>query len=362
MPLPAALAPLVQSLRPGSRIVSVTPLGPDRETDDAVRKAIGYGAPVRIDLVDSSGEATSIVLHLESANDFGHDRRSDRARSILEQFDDFGRVPRHVVALDVGAVTRNGELTSLRDWSELYLVTQWAEGTLYAEDLRAIARRGEVVPGDLERCDALVRTLCEIHSERGPRRAIYTRAIRDLVGNGEGIFGMVDGYPADAPAAPPARLCEIERRSVEWRWRLRDRHERLRRTHGDFHPFNVIFGASQDPTLLDASRGAWGDPADDVACMALNYVFFALQATSAGAWSRGLGALWRRFWEGYLARSGDAGILDVAAPFLAWRGLVMASPRWYPAVTFSARDRLLGLVERALDSPRFEPSWADELF
>jgi hypothetical protein len=32
--------------------------------------------------------------------------------------------------------------------------------------------------------------------------------------------------------------------------------------------------------------------------------------------------------RGYLERSGDRGMLEVAAPFLAFRGLVMANPLW----------------------------------
>jgi len=52
----------------------------------------------------------------------------------------------------------------------------------------------------------------------------------------------------------------------------------------------------------------------------------------------------------------------VAAPFLAWRGLVLASPRWYPELPPSARQALLGWIERALDAPSFDPDSAEELF
>jgi hypothetical protein len=94
--------------------------------------------------------------------------------------------------------------------------------------------------------------------------------------------------------------------------------------------------------------------------MAINYVFFALGAP--GAWQGGLGSLWGLFWSRYLDRTGDDGLLEVVAPFLAWRALVLSSPRWYPAFDAGARDRLLGLAERALDAPRFDPRWAAELF
>jgi hypothetical protein len=47
---------------------------------------------------------------------------------------------------------------------------------------------------------------------------------------------------------------------------------------------------------------------------------------------------------------------------LAWRGLVVANPVFYPALSPRARDRLLGFVERVLEAGALEPSWAEELF
>ena len=91
----------------------------------------------------------------------------------------------------------------------------------------------------------------------------------------------------------------------------------------------------------------------------MNYVFFA--AEHRGAWARGLGPLWRRFWDGYLAASGDAEVLETAPPFLAWRALVVASPRFYPHLAAPARDLLLSLAERALDAGRLDLDLPDRL-
>ena len=112
--------------------------------------------------------------------------------------------------------------------------------------------------------------------------------------------------------------------------------------------------------LLDASRGSEGDAADDVTCLAVNFPFFALGAD--GAWQGALRGLWTRFWDEYLAGSGDRELLEVAPPFLAWRALVLANPRWYPAVDPGARDRLLSFVERALDRGRLDLDDVEALF
>ena len=130
-------------------------------------------------------------------------------------------------------------------------------------------------------------------------------------------------------------------------------------THGDFHPFNVVFGDGLELTTLDASRGCRGDPADDVTAMAINYLFFAVD--SPGAWSGGLRQLWYRFWQGYLEQTGDRELLSVAAPFLAWRALVVCNPRFYPNLSERGRAALLGLALRALAAPRFDVEAAEGL-
>jgi Phosphotransferase enzyme family len=357
---PPGLRDRLARLLPGFQIVRVEPLSPDATARSPTAKAVGYGVPLRITLEEPSGGRRLLVFRTAAPNDFGHDRRSDRAQQMLLAYDTFGVPPRHVEALDVGAIGQDGRLVSVRDCGEFYLLTSYAAGQIYAQDLRRIASEGEIRSGDMDRCRALARYLVALHAQRGGRPALYARAVRDLVGHGEGVFGIVDGYPDGVPAAPPERLRAIEARCLDWRWRLRGKSGRLARTHGDFHPFNILFDEGDELAILDTSRGSQGDPADDVVCMAINYVFFALEKPSA--WHLGLGALWDRFWEEYLRGTGDAELLEVAAPFLAWRGLVLACPHWYPALAAEARDRLLGFIEGALGEPRFDPACAHALF
>jgi hypothetical protein len=354
-----AIAELTKNLFPGTRLISVEALGPDTSRA-STEKVGGYSLPLKIALQDGDGSQRYLVFRTATPNEFGHDRRSDRAQAMLLSYDTFGEVPNHVQAVDVGAIMADGGLRSLRGSGEFYLLTSFAEGNLYSEDLRRIAQQGRTDPMDEKRCRALSNYLVNLHSTRFSDGQSYRRAVRDLIGHGEGIFGIVDSYPSGVPAAPLSRLNRIEEICLTWRWRLRGRENRLRRTHGDFHPFNIVFGEGTQFTALDASRGCRGDPADDVTALAINYIFFALD--SPGAWERGLGHLWRTFWSSYLESSTDSQLLQVAAPFLAWRGLVLSNPRFYPGLSKGARDSLLALVERALGEGEFDPAFAEDIF
>ncbi len=105
-------------------------------------KVAGYGRPVKVVLQDRAGRRRALVWRTASPNEFGHDRRADRAAEMIEAYDDFALVPRHVTAVDLGVIAADGALASVHGAGETYLVTTYASGTTYAEDLRRIAADG----------------------------------------------------------------------------------------------------------------------------------------------------------------------------------------------------------------------------
>ena len=95
-------------------------------------------------------------------------------------------------------------------------------------------------------------------------------------------MGLTDSYPPlPRRIFPAALLEEIEHQCVRWRWKLKPLTHRLRQVHGDFHPWNILFQEGVEFGVLDRSRGEWGEPADDVTCLTLNYLFFSLQSQRA---------------------------------------------------------------------------------
>jgi Ser/Thr protein kinase RdoA (MazF antagonist) len=331
------------------RIEDVRPLG-----DDGGDKAWGYGVPLRLTL--KGAPVREVVVHTVSPGRGGHDTLADRASEALLAFETFNALPRHVRALDVGAILDDGSRVSLARAREVFFVTAYGEGTPYFHDLDRIARDGAVDERDGRRVDALAETLARIHGEKRDAPETYRRKLRQLVGHDECIAGLVDTYDrgeVDAFASR-AQLVSIEQRCVAWRHRLKAFAHRLARVHGDFHPWNLLFADDERlPTLLDRSRGAYGEPADDVAALAVNYLVRALYRD--GGLRGPFGDLWTRFFRTYLDRTRDEEMGQVIPPFLVWRLLVLASPLWYPSFEPAFRRRLFGVMDALLSVERLDP-------
>ena len=88
--------------------------------------------------------------------------------------------------------------------------------------------------------------------------------------------------------------------------------------------------------------------------MSVNYLVFSL--CRSGKLQGPLELVFRSFWDSYCEASGDQAVTDTAAPFFAFRGLVLASPVWYPKLPTEVRRTIFRFVENVLNSSRFEPA------
>ncbi|MEM3665957.1 MAG: phosphotransferase [Candidatus Bathyarchaeia archaeon] len=335
-----------------AKVLRFFPLGAEKESKAGKDlKGFGYGVPYVIEFC-IEGEVKRVVLETMRPEGFGHEHFSDRAQVLLWQHSTFNKLPQHVRSIDVGAFTGNGEsLKSLGDCREFFILTELVEGRPYHIDLDRIKETGQLTELDERRCLALSDYLVEIHKIKQEAPWLYVRRARELVGHGECIMGLLDSYPPLLDFINESDLIEIEKNCVVWRWILKRKTHRLSQVHGDFHPWNLLFRNGTDFTVLDRSRGEWGEPADDVAAMTINYIFYSLQ--KYGELSGAFDYLFHLFWDNYLRKTDDFEILEVVQPFFAWRGLVVASPVWYPNISKDVRVKLFNFVKNVLQFEKF---------
>lgn len=356
------------------QVVDVQPIGelvqPGEDVEHNGRergsiKTFGYGKPLRIRYCTGS-EERQVVLHTASASPFGYEYEADRAAAAIRTYSDFATLPHHVPTLDVGLVTQQGEMRSTAGADEYFWLTRYAPGYPYAEDLVRLRDGADLRTIDVQRAAQLATYLADIHRHKRNEPTLYRRHLRDLFGSGEGIAGLMDSYPTTLARATPRWLEAVETSCVQWHWQLRRSGRLAVQIHGDFHPFNILVeerikrqrvenGHGAGATifhLLDRSRSPWGEAADDVSCLAINYLFFSLQRS--GTLAPPFTDLWQTFWRTYLHESKDYQLLTVVQPFLVWRALVLSSPLWYD-VTETVRRTLYDFIDAVLHERYFEP-------
>ncbi len=321
------------------------------------QKRYGYGTPVKLTF-RVGRSVRSAVLETMKAGPFGHEHMADRAQAILWDYESYGRLPLHVRALDVGAFDKKQALFSVAEAREFFVLNEWAKGITYHQDLDRLTRGKGLRKLDRKRAMTLARYLARIHATKRRDAELYKRRLRELIGHGECIMGLTDSYPERFGFITGDLLRTVEEACNRWRWRLRDKDGRLSQVHGDFHPYNVLFRTGAKFSVLDRSRGEWGEPADDVKAMTINYLLNSLIR-----WGKLQGpfeVLFRLFWDTYVEASRDKTVAETSAPFFAFRGLVLASPVWYPNLSLDVRRSLFHFIENVLDVPRFDPERVNE--
>lgn len=290
------------------------------------------------------------VLKDLSPEGLGHDYPPDRAAVFLLANETYGKLPRHIKALDVIAMKEDGTMKSIGGGVEYFLLMEKAEGKNYFNDLAEFSQKDSLNEKDIKKIEAMTSYLAEIHSIKKDSKTLYWRKLRDTIGHGECLMGVFDSYPEGTLTYE--EMAEIVKKSIDWNARLKPQYRRLSQIHGDFHPGNIWFKDETDFVLLDRSRGPWGDPADDVTALTINYIFFSIKHHDSvkGAYLEGL----RLFFERYVKLTGDEEIYSVVAPFYAFRGAVVANPVFYPELTLEQRRLIFRFVINILDEDRFD--------
>ena len=337
-----------------------------REFHDAVSvdiRKLGSGVQGSGFLIEvrTPGEVKSYVIKKLLSAGLGHDYPSDRAAVFLLDLEEYEKLPKHVAAIEVLAEHEDGSIRPIGGGKEYYLLMERVEGKDYFIDLAGFADKPRLNTLDLGKIRSLAAYLSSIHAVKKDSRHLYWRKIRDTIGHGECLMGVFDTYPDGVISYE--EMSEIEKLCVDWRSRLKPKAERLCQIHGDFHPGNIWFKTEGDTVepdfvLLDRSRGPWGEAADDITALTINYVFFSLRTHGivTGPYLEAL----QLFFNEYVTLSGDGELYEVLAPFYAFRGAVVANPVFYPDLTSEVRKKIFAFVRNVLLTDRFEVGRVNE--
>jgi len=338
------------------KVLSLEPISRDQTY------AGGLGNTFFINLETKDGKKR--VVAKIAREGFGREHPEDKARDALWVYRT-SNLPRQPKAIAVGSI-RGGRIIPLSSDSEYVVVLEEAEGRSYHLYLGDILKRGTITNDDRRAVLNLSDYLVEVHSEKKDLPLIYKRHVNELLSH-EGI-PAVDRHLWKILSKKQIKeklgkeknelrkdILELKKSAVEHVDRIEELTHRCSRVHGDYHPFeNIRFKTYPDIfSVIDRSRSDYGEPADDVTAMWINYLNHSL--LDEGKYSGKFRELGDLFLENYLTNTKDYEILETVQPFFVWRTLVVATPVWYPDTPIDVRNKLLSFAKNISKVERFDP-------
>ena len=219
-----------------ARLVGAGDIG---NLDEQGMKGFGYGKPLLIHF-EVGGEAKEAVLSVMKGDKYGHQFYWDRAAILMFQYETSASMERHVVPMGLGYVDGADHLIPVDEPKEFFILNEKLEGYDYFLDLERI-KGGDFRESDVETSREFARWLARVHSLKHDDAHLYYRRIRNLIGSSECILGLIDeAFPHPYAPFADAQFMVLEKRLIEWRWKLKGYAHRLSAVHGDFHPWNVL--------------------------------------------------------------------------------------------------------------------------
>lgn len=279
----------------------------------------------------------------------GHDYAADRAGVFLLQHEQSKIVPNHENCIDVVGIKDDGNLI-ISECKDFFQVKEFISGEFYFQDLDRVFKDG-ITEKDKERAIMIAEYLANMHKmefsgSEEKRSSLLLRHTRDCVGHGETLMGVIDSYPAEYQEM----MINILKKVVEYREKHKNDRKKIVCCHGDFHPGNIVF--NEAIVMLDSARVIWGEPADDVTSILMNFIWYALR--KEGTYTGDFKELGDIFWNKYIELTGDKDIIKIAPIYFAFRGLVVGHPDFYPDQTEETRKKLYNFVENVQNGFEYE--------
>lgn len=308
-----------------------------------------HGAAFSITVIDKGQEKKYFLKTLHEQG-FGHEYPADRANVIIRALMDHNLLPNHVKVLNAGSVQKNGSLLSLGDPEDFFIIMEEGKGKEYWSELDKIRDNRKLAKDDEERIRTIADYLAGIHSVKykgNNSSHLYKRIVRDFVGHGELSMGVIDTFPDKLDFTTNEKLVEIVKKMVEWWDRIKRKSHRLSVIHGDFYPGNIWFD-NKNLVVFDRSRFRYGDPADDMTCLAMNFINYSVM--SYGDFREPFKRLTELFFEQYAKKREDREMFEVAPLFFGFRALVCIHPVFYSAEWMKNRGFKKERIELLNDS------------
>ena len=300
-----------------------------------------------------------LVLKSLFTGNLGMDHYSDRGASLLDAHDNYNKMENHVKSEDVIAQNDDNSLTSMGNAKEFYILMEEAKGIDLFKDFDKIKETKQLTEEIKDKIIKISNFLVELHKNKHNSISLYRRKIRDTIGSGGSLIGILDMHPDLAFNQFEKKWMKIVKNSIMY-WHLsRNMHHRLCEIHADYHPGNLWF-ENNNLTILDRARGRFGEPADDITAFIINPIMYSL--ITNGRFEGPFKEMFDIFWNNYFKQTKDKEMRKIIAPYLAFRVAVVTNPIFYNDESLGGKERakfirskLINLSLNILNDNEFDP-------
>ncbi|MEK6914446.1 MAG: hypothetical protein AABW83_02235 [Nanoarchaeota archaeon] len=317
-----------------------------------------FGTGYRLKFKLDNKDKTLILKSLFKEN-LGMDHYSDRASSLLEAHDNYNKMESHIKSEDVIAHNNNDSLTSIGDTKEFYILMEEAKGEDLFKDFENIRKSRLLEEKTKNKIKIISDFLVELHKNKHKSTSLYRRKIRDTIGSGCSLIGLLDMHPENAFKQFEKEWLEIIKLSINFWRKSRNLTHRLSEIHADYHPGNLWFN-NNELIILDRSKGRFGEPADDIIAFAINPIMYSLITNQKFEGS--FKEIFDLFWNNYFKQTKDKEMRKIMAPYIAFRISVITNPLFYNDEFFGSskkanliRKKLINFALNVLKDKEFDP-------
>jgi len=306
----------------------------------------------------------TLILKSLFTQNLGMDYYSDRAASLIDAHANYNSMEHHVKSEDVIAYNEDTSLTSIGKAREFYLVMEEAKGKSLFSDFDEIKKTNQLSEQTKNKIKIISDFLVKLHANKHTSTPLYRRKMRDTIGSGGSLMGLLDMHPEQAFSQFKKEWLEIVMRSINFWGLSRNLSKRLCETHADYHPGNLWFD-NEKFTILDRARGRYGEPADDITAFIVNPILYAV--ITSKKFTGPFKEIFDIFWNNYFRQTKDREMRKVIAPYLAFRVAVVTNPLFYNDESLGGKEsandvrkQLITLALNALKDKEFDPKKINE--
>jgi len=241
---------------------------------------LGEGLVAEAYKVEFIGNIKPLVVRKTKNTNGGmsKDYNSDKVGYFLLQHTCASNHINHCKSYGISFKDFKGEIFNLDTIKDTYQVIDYVSGKEFFETITNLEEKFDLVTPYL---DKIIDYLVQLHSikpdfNKQKTNNLYNRHLKDVIGS-EVFLDVLDAWSENDDLVTLKIKEKVNSKLFILREQYKNNYKRCSRIHADLHFGNIFFNMKKELTVLDSARNPWGEPADDLICLLINFDYISIK-------------------------------------------------------------------------------------